>query len=231
MGSDTFDDFLLLRDDALAGDICDEFIRRFGDHPARAPGRAGEQVNRSVKDSLDLDISDRPEFADLMPPLMQAVFSALLAYLRRYPYTLLASSSIARLDPGTDVSVPLTADDLSAMSDPALGSLANRFFRCGEVTLQMYEQGRGGYFAWHTEMAPADPTGEKLHRVLPWMVYLNDVADGGETEWLHQRRAVTPRRGRLAMWPAYFTHTHRGQVPRSSDKHIVTSWVLFQRAR
>ena len=30
--------------------------------------------------------------------------------------------------------------------------------------------------------------------------------------------------------PAYFTHTHRGQVPVSNDKYILTSWVLFNRA-
>ncbi|MEC7470920.1 MAG: 2OG-Fe(II) oxygenase, partial [Pseudomonadota bacterium] len=27
-----------------------------------------------------------------------------------------------------------------------------------------------------------------------------------------------------------FTHTHRGQIPVSDDKYILTSWVLFNRA-
>jgi len=34
MPKDTFDDFLLVRDDALADDLCDELIRRFAMHPA-----------------------------------------------------------------------------------------------------------------------------------------------------------------------------------------------------
>ena len=231
MPNDAFDEFLLVRDGALADDVCDELIRRFANHPDRAPGRSGAGVDPAVKDSVDLDIGRAPAFADLMPVVAQAVFSALLAYLRRHPYTLLAGASVARRDPTTGATVALGADELAALPDAELAGLANRFFRCGDVTLQRYERGRGGYFAWHTEATPADPTGEKLHRVLPWMVYLDDVADGGETEWLHQRKVVQPKRGRLAMWPAYFTHTHRGNVPRSSDKHVVTSWVLFQRAR
>lgn len=34
----------------------------------------------------------------------------------------------------------------------------------------------------------------------------------------------------MVIAPAGFTHTHRGLVPRSNDKYILTSWVLFNRA-
>jgi hypothetical protein len=34
----------------------------------------------------------------------------------------------------------------------------------------------------------------------------------------------------MVIAPAGFTHTHKGHVPRSGDKYIVASWVLFQRA-
>ncbi len=62
------------------------------------------------------------------------------------------------------------------------------------------------------------------------MFYLNDVAEGGETEFFHQQRSLKPRAGTMVIAPAGFTHTHRGCVPRSGDKYILTSWILFQRA-
>lgn len=68
-----------------------------------------------------------------------------------------------------------------------------------------------------------------MHRTLLWMVYLNDVTEGGETDFYYQRRSVQPRAGRMVIAPAYFTHTHRGRVPVSGDKYIVTSWVLMAR--
>tara|TARA_R110000868_G_scaffold16539_1_gene73910 strand:+ start:347 stop:526 length:180 start_codon:yes stop_codon:yes gene_type:complete len=59
------------------------------------------------------------------------------------------------------------------------------------------------------------------------MLYLNDVEEGGETELLYQSRRIKPQKGTLTMFPASFTHTHRGNPPLSNDKYIVTGWVEF----
>ena len=61
------------------------------------------------------------------------------------------------------------------------------------------------------------------------MFYLNDVAEGGETEFYYQDVKIKPKAGTMVIAPAYFTHTHRGNVPKSNDKYILTSWVLFNR--
>jgi len=60
-----------------------------------------------------------------------------------------------------------------------------------------------------------------------WMVYLNDVEEGGETEFLYQHKRLKPEQGTLVIWPASFTHTHRGNPPLSNDKYIVTGWTEF----
>ena len=57
------------------------------------------------------------------------------------------------------------------------------------------------------------------------MLYLNSVTEGGETEFLYQKRRIKPQQGRLVIFPAGFTHTHRGNPPLSGDKYILTSWV------
>jgi hypothetical protein len=57
------------------------------------------------------------------------------------------------------------------------------------------------------------------------MAYLNDVEEGGETEFLYQKKRVKPVKNRVVVWPAGFTHTHRGNPPLSNAKYIITGWV------
>jgi hypothetical protein len=77
-----------------------------------------------------------------------------------------------------------------------------------------------GYHDWHFENG-----GDSAYRKLVTMLYLNDVAEGGETEFLYLHRRIQPRQGRLLVFPAGFTHTHRGNPPLSGDKYILTSWL------
>ncbi len=77
-----------------------------------------------------------------------------------------------------------------------------------------------GYHTWHYENS-----GDSRYRKLVTMLYLNDVEEGGETEFLYLHRRVQPRQGRLLIFPAGFTHTHRGNPPLSGDKFILTSWL------
>ena len=81
----------------------------------------------------------------------------------------------------------------------------------------------GGYHAWHCESGSR----ENCVRLLAWMVYLNDVEEGGETEFLYQSMRVKPKQGTLVIFPAAFTHTHRGNPPLSNEKYIITGWTEF----
>ena len=81
----------------------------------------------------------------------------------------------------------------------------------------------GGYHVWHYESGNR----ENSNRLLTWILYLNDVHEGGETEFLYQHMRVKPEQGTLVIWPAAFTHTHRGNPPLSNEKYIVTGWTEF----
>tara|TARA_B100002019_G_C21245805_1_gene588184 strand:+ start:458 stop:1057 length:600 start_codon:yes stop_codon:yes gene_type:complete len=76
-----------------------------------------------------------------------------------------------------------------------------------------------GYHTFHSENHDWDTQ----QRVLAWMVYLNDIDDGGETEFLYQQVKVKPKAGRVVIWPGGFTHLHRGNPP-MSNKYIATGW-------
>jgi hypothetical protein len=79
-----------------------------------------------------------------------------------------------------------------------------------------------GYHVWHHEHG----VGGRAHRrLLAFSLYLNDVAEGGETEFLYQKVRFKPVMGQLLIWPAYFTHAHRGNQPLSGEKYIITGWI------
>jgi hypothetical protein len=80
-----------------------------------------------------------------------------------------------------------------------------------------------GYHKWHFESDTRDHSG----RIVAWSVYLNTVEQGGETEWLYQGIRVPAIEGTLAIWPAGFTHVHRGNPPLSGEKYLMTGWVEY----
>jgi hypothetical protein len=82
----------------------------------------------------------------------------------------------------------------------------------------------GGYHMWHCEQGAY----AVAERMMAFSLYLNDVEFGGETEFLYQKRRLEAKQGRVALWPAGYTHTHRGNPPYSGDKYILTGWVVFE---
>lgn len=92
------------------------------------------------------------------------------------------------------------------------------------INIQHYKAGVGHYNSWHTERIDAEIPGGLRHLV--FMTYLNDVAEGGETEFFHQQLKIKPEKGLTVIWPADWTFTHRGLCP-STDKYIVTGWYNF----
>jgi hypothetical protein len=62
---------------------------------------------------------------------------------------------------------------------------------------------------------------------MAFTIYLNDVEEGGETEFLYQSIRVKPKKGRIVIWPSGFPFIHRGNPPISGEKYLITSWMLF----
>ena len=67
-----------------------------------------------------------------------------------------------------------------------------------------------------------------LHRVFAWMTYLNDVDEGGETYFSHYDINVKPKKGLTIIWPAEWTHAHRGNVLLGESKYLLTGWMSFR---
>ena len=89
-----------------------------------------------------------------------------------------------------------------------------------DVKMQRTPPG-GGYHIWHDERCEWGVD----HRQVVWMIYLNDMPEGeAETEFYYQKLRVNPKAGRLVIWPAAYTHVHRGNIVFSQNKYVLTGW-------
>jgi hypothetical protein len=77
-----------------------------------------------------------------------------------------------------------------------------------------------GYHAWHFESSSFF----EAKRVLAWSIYLNDDYQGGELEFLYFGRRIKLGEGDVVIFPAAFTHTHRGNMVLSGEKLLLTGW-------
>ena len=85
--------------------------------------------------------------------------------------------------------------------------------------IQYYPPG-GGYKRWHNERSEH----QTHQRNLVFMTYLNDVPDGGGTEFVYYPDVkINAKKGLSLLWPPDFTHTHRGIVSQH-EKYIATGW-------
>lgn len=80
-----------------------------------------------------------------------------------------------------------------------------------------------GYYRPHVDSFP----GSRVHnRVLASVIYLNDVEYGGETNFPLHEVSVKPKSGRIVLFPAVWTHLHESCVPITSDKWIISSFIV-----
>ncbi len=77
-----------------------------------------------------------------------------------------------------------------------------------------------GYHIWHFENSYS----ETADRILTYSTYLKCPEEGGETEFKYQSKRIKPINGRTLIWPASFTHTHRGNPPLDGEKYYITGW-------
>jgi len=124
--------------------------------------------------------------------------------------------------------------DYMIAMDKVLDNYVNDYPQCAEYGAWAVEEGPiikrynpgQGYHAWHCERSNSHDPAVKRHLV--FMTYLNDIEDGGETEFLHQEVKIKPVKGKTLFWPADWTHTHRGVVSNTETKYIISGWFNYK---
>ena len=91
-----------------------------------------------------------------------------------------------------------------------------------ELILKRYRPGHDERFQPHF-----DSVHDVANRYLVLLWYLNDVTEGGETEFRQLGVKVAARQGRLLVFPPYWMFQHAGLPPISGPKFILSTYLLF----
>jgi hypothetical protein len=75
-----------------------------------------------------------------------------------------------------------------------------------------------GFYKPHADSGPG------MQRIFSAVLYLNDVEDGGETYFNSFDVSVSPKAGRLTIFPANFMYKHEARTPKSNDKFALVTW-------
>ncbi len=91
-----------------------------------------------------------------------------------------------------------------------------------DLIMKRYRPGGAERFQLHF-----DAIHHVANRYLVVLWYLNEVTDGGETCFPQLDLAIRPQPGRLLVFPPYWMFQHEGAAPRSGDKYILSTYLLF----
>ncbi len=86
--------------------------------------------------------------------------------------------------------------------------------------VERLDPGQG--FAWHIDSGPLGTA----RRFLSALTYLNDVTEGGATEFPLQGTALKPRQGTMVIFPPYWLFPHRGAPPVKDIKYKMTCYFV-----
>lgn len=75
-----------------------------------------------------------------------------------------------------------------------------------------------GFYKPHFDFGPETP------RTISALIYLNDVEDGGETYFNQFDLSITPKAGRVVLFPSTFPYSHEARLPRSGNKYVLVTW-------
>ena len=203
----TTDPVIWTKDNVLSSEFCNEIITRFeqSDSPYKLQGRAGYSVNAQIKESLDLFISDKEEWKDVDNVLVETLYQGITEYIYSLNQTLnLAKFNSELLDFG--ITLFINKGDYSV-------------FDSG-YQIQRTSVGKG--YSWHDDFDLKGMRGEDGPRYLTFIWYLNTV-DEGWTQFFNGNQ-VTPKQGRLLIFPSTWTYIHQGYPPKQT-KYIITGWI------
>ena len=199
------DPFIWVKDNALTRDFCEEAIQKFLIDDRRYDGVSGSNYQvQSIKRSKDLFISDCPDWADLNDVFFQSLHAGLTEYLNHVHshYQLKCYDDNEMYDWG----------DFT----PLHGDISDKGY-------QLQETRPTQFYDWHDDAMVHWDEGKS--RTLTFIWYLNDIFEGGCTEFMNGF-SVPPRAGRMVIFPATWTYMHRGaRLLGRVNKYISTGWV------
>lgn len=193
---------------SLSSELCKKIIKYFdeSDNKLKYGGLTYSGLDKRIKDTTDILIPNKNNQENKWDEINDILSSELEIHLKKYVNILNDKKNFCE-ENNYGVKFNHLFDDLY---------LINNFM------IQRYEKNEGKY-VYHDDNS-IDLQKYK-QRVLTYLWYLNDVDEGGETEFFGGNFKIKPEEGKLLFFPATWTFPHRGNKPISSHKYIITGWI------
>jgi hypothetical protein len=195
------DPYIYTQENAIPKQLCEEIINYFeGNKQDHNFGSTIGGVVKDVKDTTDISISmiNNDQSVEINK-LKKLILDELDYHISEY-YKNINN---------------LYKNEIDRIQKPKLGTEG--------FLIQKYEKGVGKYI-YHNDGLTSNYANGLLIRELTFIFYLNDVNIGGETEFMNTYK-IRPRSGKILLFPSIWTYHHRGNVPISESKYIITGWL------
>ncbi len=179
---------------SISRELCNDMINLFEQEDKRYPGLITAGLNKNIKDTTDFMITNGGPRWDKINKLLSKELNNNVIEYIK-KYNNMVHSNYNIFD--------------------------TNYLSTASMQLQKYEKNVGKYVYHEDSICKFT---ERKIRKLTFLWYLNDVDEGGETEFW-SKYCIKPEAGKLVLFPACWTFPHTGKVPISNDKYIITGWL------
>jgi len=201
-------DFIYENELSLSHDLCNEIIEHFeNQETGQYEGVTAGGVQKNVKKTVDFVIpKNNIKWNNIEKTLSRELNKNIKEYVNN---------------------INLNYIDCNKEQDTTINKfsiLQTDTFIFNNFMIQRYLANQGRYI-YHNDFQFDND--KNRDRVLTYIWYLNDVLEGGETEFFNGKIKIIPKKGKLVLFPASWTFPHCGKMPKSSNKYIITGWIYI----
>jgi hypothetical protein len=196
--------YIYINKKSLSSEVCRDLIELFENEDRKYDGVTHGGLQKNVKDTKDFIIPDNePKWYKYYHLFHNELTRNLQIYLNK----LNENPSFKNENQNTTA---------------IYKHFNNSKIACSVFMLQRYIMNEGRYI-YHNDFSVDFKN--KKNRIITYLWYLNDVEEGGETDFPDINIKVKPETGKLVLFPATWDFPHCGKMPISSNKYIVTGWL------
>ena len=207
MSTFELENYFYINKNSLSKEVCNDIIHFFEiEDSGKYEGIVGGGVLKDIKDTLDFFIPSKNEKnKHHWNKIRDLLEKELNINIKKYVKKINDSISIEQENSQKKYQV------------------FNNFVSFETIQIQRYTKLKGRYI-YHNDFM--SEWVEKKYRVITFIWYLNNVEEGGETEFWGNYK-IKPEAGKLLFFPSTWTYPHRGMMPISNDKYIITGWIYI----
>jgi hypothetical protein len=195
--------FIYENDNSLSEELCNDIIELYENDDRKYDGITQGGLQKKIKNTTDLII---PKNNEKWEKIEKCLYKELHKNILKYIKHINCESYNPEFNNGRDANI-----------------FKNKNLEAPGFMIQKYEKNVGEY-VYHDDFSIEN----NKHRIITFLWYLNDVEEGGETQFWDSYK-IKPKTGKLILFPSWWTYQHRGLMPKSNNKYILTNWLYLKK--